>query len=148
MIDYLIYIFASGICCSGVSLIFNMKKEKVIFAGLSSMVISAVYVLLTNYSNNLLLNKMLCAMLATAYAEIISRIFKAPSTVFLLPSIIPLAPGGFLYFAMTGIVNGDSSLTKLNANNTIISALGIAIGIVIISVVVSGLGLFKRKNNS
>jgi len=145
MMEHVVYILASGIGCAGVSLIFNAKKGKVVLAAISSMVISSVYIVLTNYSDNLILNKMLCAMLATAYAEIISRVLKAPSTVFLLPSIIPLVPGGSLYFTMSGIINGDNALAKLNANNTIESAVGIGIGIVIVSAIVTGLGLFRKK---
>ena len=60
---------------------------------------------------------------------------KAPATVFLIPSIIPLVPGGRLYYTMRAIVDGDADSAKIYAMETIVIALGIAVGIVVISLV-------------
>ena len=71
----------------------------------------------------------------TLYAEVLARVVKAPATVFLIPSIIPLVPGGRLYYTMRAIVDGDADNAKSYAMETIVIALGIAVGIVVISLV-------------
>lgn len=43
---------------------------------------------------------LLSSMLITVYAEICARCFRAPATVFLMSSAIPLIPGGSLYRTM------------------------------------------------
>ena len=53
----------------------------------------------------------------------------------LIPSIIPLVPGGRLYYTMRAIVDGDADSAKIYAMETIVIALGIAVGIVVISLV-------------
>ena len=63
--------------------------------------------------------------------------------MFLFPAIISLVPGGFLYYSMVGLVTGDSAEAWRNANATLLTALGIAMGILIVSVLVSGMELLR-----
>lgn len=148
MITNIIAIVSSGIGCTGFALIFNTKMNRILYAGISSMAITFVYILLSEYSDNQFFTKMICAFLATAYAEAMARIAKAPSSVFLLPPIMSLVPGGYLYYTMYGLVISDSAMVKTNANATILSSMGIAVGIVIVSVILSFMESFKKRRPS
>jgi uncharacterized membrane protein YjjB (DUF3815 family) len=147
MMDYLITMFAAGTGSAGFAFFFNAKKSQILCAAISGLLISGIYLLLASQNDSILLDNMLCAMLVTAYAEIFARIMKAPSSVFLLPAIIPLVPGGFLYYGMYGLVTGENAVAWQNANATMLTGLGIAMGILVVSVIVSGLDMVKNSNS-
>lgn len=146
MTEQWVTVVAAGIGSAGFAFFFNAKKVQILCATISGLLVSGVYILLAIQYDSILLNNMLCAMLVTAYAEIFARIMKAPSSVFLLPAIIPLVPGGFLYYAMYGLVTGTPNVAWENANATMLTGLGIAMGILVVSVIVSGIDLFKNNN--
>lgn len=145
--DQLITIIAAGAGSTGFAFFFNAKKSQILFAAISGLLVSGLYLLLASQYDSILLDNMLCAMFVTAYAEIFARIMKAPSSVFLLPAIIPLVPGGNLYYAMYGLVTGASSIAWQNANATLLTGLGIAMGILVVSVIVSGIDMMKNTNS-
>ncbi len=137
MSNSIITIIASGLGGLGFALMCNIRSKRLVAAGVSAALISLIYMLFNQVIVNLLILNMICAILGTLYSEIMARVLKAPSTVFLIPCIIPLVPGGNLYYAMYGIITNDTILLKTNANATLLASLGIAVGIVIVSVLVS-----------
>lgn len=147
MTDQLITIIAAGAGSTGFAFFFNAKKSQILCAAISGLMVSGLYLLLTSQYESILLDNMVCAMFVTAYAEIFARIMKAPSSVFLLPAIIPLVPGGYLYYAMYGLVTGAESEAWQNANATMLTGLGIAMGVLVVSVVVSGIDMIKNSNS-
>lgn len=146
MTDQLITIIAAGVGSTGFAFFFNAKKSQILCAAVSGLMVSGLYLLLTSQYESILLDNMVCAMFVTAYAEIFARIMKAPSSVFLLPAIIPLVPGGYLYYAMYGLVTGAENEAWQNANATMLTGLGIAMGILVVSVVVSGIDMIKNSS--
>ena len=68
------------------------------------------------------------------YAEVMSRICQAPTTVFIVISIIPTVPGGGLFYTMSAFVQKDSALFAEKGMGAMMTALGIAAGIVFTSV--------------
>lgn len=78
---------------------------------------------------------LLGALAATAYAEIMARVIKAPSTVFLTPAILPLVPGGAVYSTMVALVDGDRAGFAEYGSLTLRVAVGIAAGIITASII-------------
>lgn len=93
------------------------------------------HVLIRSWGLSLLLQNLIPAAVVTFYAEVLARIVKAPATVFLIPSIIPLVPGGRLYYTMRAIVDGEGNDARVYAMETLVIALGIAVGIVVVSLI-------------
>ena len=69
------------------------------------------------------------------YAFIMSRVNKAPATIFLTASAFPLIPGPNLYYMMYGWVSGDVALAKQEGWVLLETCLGIALGFLIVDVV-------------
>ena len=61
---------------------------------------------------------------------------KAPSNIYLIPGIIPLLPGGAIYYTMYGVVSGDGTMFRENGIKTVIITIGIAAGIVVGTVII------------
>ena len=146
MMDHLITVIAAGIGSTGFAFLFNAKKSQILCAAVSGLAVGTLFLLLSSGYDSLLLNNMICAMFVTAYAETFARWMKAPSSVFLLPAIIPLVPGGYLYYAMYGMVTGEKAAAWENAYATMITGIGIAMGVLVISVIVTGMDMFRKSN--
>lgn len=75
-------------------------------------------------------------LIATAvgslYAELLARFQKAPAILFLIPTLIPMMPGGPLYYMMSSAVMGVRSMVNAYQNLTVEYALAIATGMSLI----------------
>lgn len=130
---YFVMILTATAGTLGYCLIINIKRNKIIYGCLGGMFATFLYCICVECGLSLLLQNLIPAAVATLYAEVLARVVKAPATVFLIPAIIPLVPGGRLYYTMSAIVDANVDEAKLYAHETIIIALGIAVGIVIVS---------------
>ena len=66
-------------------------------------------------------------------AEILGAMLKTPATVFLLPGLLPLVPGGGMFLTMRSAVNGLMAESLSNAYTTLFAAGSIALGIALAS---------------
>lgn len=132
---YMVMIVTAAAGTLGYCLLINVKRNKIVYGCLGGVVSTFLYCACVEAGLTPLLQNLIPAAVVTLYAEVLARVVKAPATVFLIPSIIPLVPGGRLYYTMRAIVDGDADSAKIYAMETIVIALGIAVGIVVISLV-------------
>lgn len=132
---YMVMIMTAAAGTLGYCLLINVKRNKIVYGCLGGVVSTFLYCACVEAGLTPLLQNLIPAAVVTLYAEVLARVIKAPATVFLIPSIIPLVPGGRLYYTMRAIVDGDADSAKIYAMETIVIALGIAVGIVVISLV-------------
>jgi uncharacterized membrane protein YjjB (DUF3815 family) len=64
-----------------------------------------------------------------------ARARKAPTSVFLIPSVIPTVPGSNLYYFMQNLIHANSSEAISNLVTALSVALGIAGGTVTVSII-------------
>jgi len=132
---YMVMIVTAAAGTLGYCLLINVKRNKIVYGCLGGVVSTFLYCACVEAGLTPLLQNLIPAAVVTLYAEVLARVIKAPATVFLIPSIIPLVPGGRLYYTMRAIVDGDADSAKIYAMETIVIALVIAVGIVVISLV-------------
>lgn len=130
---YFVMILTAALGTAGYCLNVNIKRNKILYGCIGGVISTFLYCVFVEAGLSLLLQNLIPAAVVTFYAEVLARIVKAPATVFLIPSIIPLVPGGRLYYTMRAIVDGTDP--KVFAMETIVIALGIAVGIVVVSLV-------------
>ena len=77
----------------------------------------------------------MCALFAASLGEMSARWFRAPAIVFWVTALIPIVPGGDSYYAMKFLLQGDmaQALDKIIFTGQV--ALGIAGGIVLVSII-------------
>lgn len=85
---------------------------------------------------SILVSNMAASVFATLYSEVMARKLKAPVVVFLLPCLIPLVPGGGLYYTMSYAVLKEMQQCYMYLSNTAEAAIGIAAGVIVASVLV------------
>lgn len=129
----------------GFSLLFKSNPRRTGFNALGGMITCIVYVVASEIFEQEFLQNFFPALVATAYAEIMARVLKAPATPILACSIIPLVPGGKLYYTTYYFVVGQMSLFKYTLTETLRIAAGLAVGIIVISVIVNEVNSHKFK---
>ncbi|MGN1202336.1 MAG: threonine/serine exporter family protein [Eubacterium sp.] len=131
MKDALLQIAMAGIGTLGFSIYFRVRERNVIASTFAGILGWAIYLLIYHFSRQLFLANFIAAFLVYIYSEMMARILKAPSNIFLIPGIIPLLPGGTLYYTMYSIVEGNSAQMISEGTKTVVITFGIAAGIVV-----------------
>lgn len=131
------YVYSIITCLLGacsVGIMFNCQLKKILFGVGNILVTFVIYLIFEYYyGDNVFLQYFVPTLFAAFVAEILARLFKAPSTIFLVPAIIVLVPGGSLYYTVNFIVNSDMAQAKIWGESALLSLLGIAVGISVVS---------------
>ncbi len=113
----------------GFALIIGLRSRHLLLASLGGMLTWGVYLLVYALLPRTFLANLCAALAAEIYSEALAHLRKSPATLFLVPSIIPLVPGGSLYEAMRCAVQGDLAGANSYGHHTLVCALAIAAGI-------------------
>lgn len=113
----------------GFGLVFHLRRKLLLSVALGGLLCWGVYLLCIAWLEGLFLSTLIASAFAAFYAEGLARFFKAPATLFLIPTVVPLIPGSTLYYAMSAAVGGDWMEAREFGAQTVQYALGIAIGI-------------------
>lgn len=132
----------------GFCLLFKIKRDKIIYGVIGGTISTVIYLICIQAGMDLFIQNFIPTVVATIYTEIIARVVKAPTTVFLFPAIIPLTPGGSLYYTMRAIVDGNMAEAKTVGKQTMVISLGIALGVLLVSLVFSRFSYKKEQPNT
>lgn len=141
MTPVMIKIIAGFISTIGFAILFRLKPVHWIFAAIDGLLACVFYFLFIDMFDSDFLPNLLAALICAFAAEIFARIAKAPSTVFLLPGIIALVPGGSLYYSMSNLLN--SNYIEAGQNLLLTAEVAIAIGGGIIGSSILRIVIFK-----
>jgi uncharacterized membrane protein YjjB (DUF3815 family) len=148
MTTYFIQVLTGVIGSIGFALIFNLKRAQIPYIIVGSGIGTAVYLFVYHFTQSAFLSNMLASVFCTASAEILARIRKAPATSFLIIHIIPLVPGGSLFYSMRSFILHDNEAFVRYATSTFYTAAGIAVGILIVTSFVSILNHSKKTQTN
>lgn len=130
---YALQIITAFLGSFGFSVLFNIRRTKLLIAGLGGMLSWSVYLLLGLYFDSDPIRYFFAAIFVTVYAEIFARIKKTPTTSYLVPAFIPLIPGGALYNTMKFALHNDWQSFGDTAVYTIQLALALSAGIIVVA---------------
>lgn len=119
----------------GYCLLMNVPVKKIIPASVGGMLSWLLYLLLKDRVQSVFYLLVLVGAFAATYSEIAAKIAKTPATLFLLPALIPLVPGGSAYYAMLGLVQNRFGDMRHYALLTGQWAVGLAAGICVVAVI-------------
>ena len=121
---------------AGFAVLFCIKPKHIPFAAIGEALATLVYAIIDAAGLNLFVSNFVATVVCVVYSNILARVLKTPSMVFITAAIIPLVPGGSLFYTMSSIIQGNMLSAKVYGLNTLQVALGIAGGIVIESLIV------------
>ncbi len=130
----IIQLLAAFIGTMGYAITFKLKDKQIFFAGLGSLMTWFIYLMTIKVTDNIFLCTFIASVFCAVYAEIMARIHKSPTTVYLTTGAMALIPGSRLYYAMTGVISGDNLMLVENGRLAGIIAIAISLGFVLIAI--------------
>ena len=126
-------VLAAGVGTFGFGILFHIRGKKLLLATLAGIWGWAAYHAAGAFGLSESLCYLVAAAAVTGYSEIFARVEKTPTTTFLAPGVIPLVPGGGLYYSMNYAMKEEWPLFAETALNTLELAAFIAIGIIVVT---------------
>lgn len=148
MEKYLIQIIMAFLGTVGFSIFFTVKKSRIWTVGVGGALVWAVFLGVNAVSGNEMTALLIASAMASVFAEILARIVKSPGTVLLMPMLIPLIPGGNLYYTMFNMVKGNSEAFQSYLQLVLKEAASIAIGIMLIASAVQVINKIKSYQSN
>ena len=136
----LVMIVTSLIATAGFAILLHIKREHLVWAAIGGALTCAVYVGLDTLGASLFVSNFVASLCSVFYASIMARLLKSPATIFVSACIIPLAPGGALFYTMSNLIMWNQQEFLRYGTNTLLIALGIAGGILVESATVYLIG--------
>lgn len=128
-----IQLLMAGIGSLGFSMLFNVRAKYLFLASVGGLISWAIYLLCDSFGLGLFLSSLTAAAFCQCYAEVFSRVCKAPKTIFSIAAVIPLIPGSSLYYTMHSATMSSWAEFGHYGFELIYFAFGIAAGLSLVS---------------
>ncbi len=137
--------------CVGFAVWFNIKGKQVVYSGIGALITWLTYLVVYEPTQSPFIATMIGAMFVAGYANIMARVNKAPTTIFLIASVLPLIPGAHMYYMLYDIVMATTAEALVEARLMLLPCLGIAVGFLVIEIlnkyVAIGWNLVKKVSS-
>ena len=131
----LIQILMGGLGSLGFGVLFHLRRTRLLIATIGGLMSWTVFLVLAPLFPSEAVRYFFSAAAVTVYSEVFARVIKTPTTTFLVPSLIPLIPGGSLYYTMASLFGGNLSTFLDKAVYTLELAVSLALGIVLVTAI-------------
>lgn len=129
----LIEVISAFIASFGFGILFNIKGQKLFFASICGALGWFVYKLCLGVHLSEVVALFLASTSFSLFSEIFARKLKTPVTTFVICALIPLVPGGGMYYSMVEAISGNALKSLETALDTLASAGALALGVILVS---------------
>lgn len=143
----LIEVVSAFISSLAFGIIFNIKNRNLYFAALCGALGWFVYKLSLSFGLSDTLSLFLASISLSTYSEVFARVLKTPVTTFIIVALIPLVPGGGMYYTMVEAITGNIMSSLEIGIKTIASAGVLAIGVILVSTITKTIVKYKNTKN-
>ncbi|NFA61009.1 threonine/serine exporter family protein [Clostridium sporogenes] len=148
----IVQVLMAGIGTLGFALYFRVNKKHTAAATIGGLLAWTIYLIIYSMTGSIFWGNMIASMIVCIWSELMARILKAPTNTFMIPGIIPLLPGGTLYYTMEAMLQRNKRIFVQKGLETVMITVGIVVGIVAVSVIfvyfLTLLGKYKENSNS
>ena len=137
----IITMLSSGLASAAFGVLFNVPMNQLVLVGVVGIVGGLFYSGLSMVSTTYLALFVASSMI-TLVSDIMAHRYRIPTITFLICALIPLVPGGGLYYTMLEVINGTLESALSQGVDTIIQACCIVFGVVLISGI---MGMVRHK---
>ena len=123
---------AAFLAIFGFSIILDVPKKFLLYAGAAGGVCWFVYLLALQAGRSLIMAAFLSSLVVSILSHILARVLKAPVTVFLVAGILPTVPGASVYRCVYFMIQGLADLSTYHLVQTIQIAGAMALAIFIV----------------
>lgn len=128
--DVLWHILGATVCTVGLVLMYNLEKKSMVFAVFGAMMACSIFEFYVFYNGNVFVGALLSALAVAFYGDIMAHVLKTPTTVLLIPGIVPMVPGGLLFNTMLSVLDQNKENAGTYGTRALLIALGLTVGII------------------
>lgn len=117
----------------GFGILFNIKGHKLFYAGLGGGISWFISLYCESLGFDTISSFFIASIIFSIYSEVMARVLKTPVTTLIICALIPLVPGGGMYYTMYEAINGNIMESIELGLHTMASAGSLALGIIFVS---------------
>ncbi|MBE5902308.1 MAG: threonine/serine exporter family protein [Lachnospiraceae bacterium] len=122
--------------CIGFAMWFHVSGMPLYYNGIGAFFTWLIYALMHyQWAVDNFFSTLVAACFVAAFAYVMARRNKMPSTIFLTSAVMPLIPGSNLYYMMYAVTRSDSALLKSETVTLLETCLAIALGFLVFDAV-------------
>lgn len=129
----------------GFAILFHVKTDKLWAAAFGGGLSWVVYLVVLARSDDKALGLLAATITVGVLSEILARVLKTPATILLVPMLIPLIPGGDLYYTTSYFVRGMNKECTQSLDLVVKEAGAIAFGIILVTCLVHVLQQIQNR---
>lgn len=115
------------------SIIFNLRGQKIFFSSFCGALGWYALLLAQNAKYSMTASFFIAAISITVFSELVAKELETPVTTTLIPGLIPLVPGGGIYYTMYYIVSNEFLAARAKGMETLSITVAISVGIFLVS---------------
>ncbi|VYU10264.1 hypothetical protein [Clostridium tertium] len=144
----IVEVLSAFIATFAFGIVFNIKGKNLIFSALCGAIGWFAYKMALFLGISDITSLFIAAVSLSIYSEIFARILKTPVTTFVIAALIPLVPGGGMYYTMVEAITGDVMISLEIGIKTLASAGALALGIILVSTITKTIINIKNRNSN
>ena len=117
----------------GFGIIFEIRGKNLYFSAIAGGIAWGTYIIALHLGSSLFFAYFISSAILTLFSEMMARHLKTPVTSILISGLIPLVPGGGVYYTMHYILDKDMEQAVFKGVETFLIAGAISFGIVVVS---------------
>lgn len=145
MHEALIQTFMAALGAAGFGVLFNVHGRKLLWIVFGGGLGWQVYLSCEHFGLGLFLSLFFATVAIVTFSEILSRILKTPVILFLVPMLIPLVPGGGLYYMMDALVRDNTAEVTLRLESVALQVGAIAGGLIVMTSIMGNFFTFYYR---
>ncbi len=142
--DALLQIVMAFFGTIGFGMLFRSRGKKLLLAGIGGMLAWALFLLLGCWIESEPIRYFIVSVIISVYAEVLARICKTPAGTFGILSLVPLVPGGGLYYSADYALSGDMGAFVEKALSTLSLTAMLSVGIVLVAAIAKFISSVRR----
>ena len=127
-----------GAFCFGI--LFNLKGKRLLAGAIGGLLSWGIFIILSQFIVSEALNYFIVSVSISIYAEIVAKQVKTPTTPIITTALIPLIPGGSLYYTVASAFDSSFGVFSQKAIYTLKLATSLALGMILVLAVWRFLG--------
>ena len=128
-VAWYILLFGAMLFALGYAIMNDLPSRRLLWVAIAALVVTGVYAVALPLGD--FVTHLLAMLVVTLFCELAARLARTPVINFLTPAIIPLVPGGLLYYTVYFYITGAHDTALLYGNRTLAVCFGIAAGILL-----------------
>lgn len=146
LLKLLLIFFISLLATIGYCIPLCPPKNGILPGAFASALAYVIYIYFVKIGLSSVFAAFTAAFMIGSLGEAFSRIQRMPATIYVLPGLITLVPGGGMYYTMSYLIQDNTSMFLSEALNTFFIAIALSVGILASTIFSRSINSFRKHS--